>query len=179
MTPIVSRLAALALVAIAPGAFTFAADQAQVDLQKEGLQLIQQLKETARDIRYHAERLESFSNSVQVSKWTHYHHLTEIKGLVNDGLQPALARLSEIQPQLASWKQEAINNLLDAAKSLSADAHSAILSKNDAGAVPPYMNAEYKDLVSKIYQHADRLFKTSDAAGNYASNQLKAAPPKK
>ena len=170
MTPAVSRLAALALVA--PGAF--AADQAQVDLQKEGLQLIQQLKETARDIRYHAERLESFSNSVQVSKWTHYHHLTEIKGLVNDGLQPALARLSEIQPQLASWKHEAINNLLDAAKSLSADAHSAILSKNDAGAVPPYMNAEYKDLVSKIY-HADRLFKTSDAAGD----QLKAAPPKK
>jgi hypothetical protein len=175
MTPAVSRLAALALVA--PGAF--AADQAQVDLQKEGLQLIQQLKETARDIRYHAERLESFSNSVQVSKWTHYHHLTEIKGLVNEGLQPALARLCEIQPQLASWKQEAINNLLDAAKSLSADAHSAILSKNDAGVVPPYMNAEYKDLVSKIYQHADRLFKTSDTATNYANNQLKAAPPKK
>lgn len=65
--------------------------------------------------------------------------------------------------------------MLDAAKTLAADTNSAILTKNDAGTVPPAMNAEYKDLVTRIYEHAETLVKTSDAAGTYASARLKAA----
>ena len=36
------------------------------------------------------------------------------------------------------------------------------------------MNAEYKGLVTRIYEHAEALVKTSDAAGTYAAARLKA-----
>jgi hypothetical protein len=50
----------------------------------------------ARDIRYHADRLNSFIGSAQISRWTHHHHLAQIKSLVNGGLRPALQWLTEI-----------------------------------------------------------------------------------
>jgi hypothetical protein len=109
------------------------------------------------------------------SKWTHYHHLTEIKTIVNDGLNPAFQRLTQIQPQLPEWKQQSIDNMMVAAKALAADTNSAILSQRDAGAVPTLLNHEYKDLIVKIDQHADNLAKTADAAVAFASAKLKAA----
>jgi hypothetical protein len=133
------------------------------------------VQEAARDIRYNAERLNSFTKTSMISKWTHYHHLTVIKSLVNDGLQPAFQRLTEIQPQLPDWKQQSIDNLLSSAKALAADVHSAILAKNDAGAVPPMLNSEYKDLVNTINQHADTLVKSAEEARTYATARLTAA----
>jgi len=145
----------------------------QLEMEKEGVQLIRQLEEVARDIRYNAGRLNSFTRTMLISKWTHLHHLNQIKELVNDGLQPALTRLQEIQPQLPDWKQRSIDQMLESAKALAADTHDAILTKNDAGTAPPAMNAEYKALVDRIYEHAEALVKTSDAAGTYAA-RLKA-----
>ena len=37
------------------------------------------------------------------------------------------------------------------------------------------MNAEYKGLAARIYERAESLVKTSDAAGTYAFASLKAA----
>src|ERR1700722_5720683 len=71
----------------------------QLALEKEGIQLIGQLEDVARDIHYNSDRLNSLSTATAVSKWTHHHHLTQIKELVNNGLRPALDRLTEIQPQ--------------------------------------------------------------------------------
>jgi len=147
----------------------------QLETQKEGIQLIRRVEGVARDIRYNAGRLNTFTGTTQVSKRTHYHHLDQIKSLVNDGLRPALSRLQEIQPQLPEWKQQSIGKMLDSAVALAADTNDAILNKNDAGAVPPALNAKYKDLVTRIYAHAENLVKISDAAGSYASARLKAA----
>jgi len=36
------------------------------------------------------------------------------------------------------------------------------------------MNTEFRSLVTRIYQHAETLVKTSDAAGSYAAARLKA-----
>ncbi len=166
-----SMLAALALI---PSAFAVSKSAEQIETEKEGIQLIRQVEEVARDVRYNAGRLNSFTRSMQISKWTHVHHLEQIKSLVNEGLRPALARLEEIQPQLPDWKQQAIDKMIDSAKALAADANDAILAKKEAGTVPPAMNAEYKDLVTRIYDHAESLVKTSDAAGTYAAASLKA-----
>ena len=65
--------------------------------------------------------------------------------------------------------------MLDAAKTLAADTNSAILAKNENRNIPPAMNTEYKELVTRIHEHAENLVKTSDAAGTYASARLKAA----
>jgi hypothetical protein len=73
----------------------------------------------ARDISHHADRLNSFTKNTLISRWTQKHHLNQIKDLVNDGLQPALTRLTEIQPQLPEWKQQTIDQMLEAAKTLS------------------------------------------------------------
>jgi hypothetical protein len=165
----------LAVAALLPSAFAGSPTAEQVQLHKEGLQLIRQVEEAARDVRYNAGRLNSFTSTNLISKWTHLHHLDEIKSLVNEGLRPAMARLTEIQPQLPEWKQQSIDKMLAAARALAADTESAILSKNDAGAVPPVLNAEYKALVNRMYAHAEALVKTSDAAGTYAAARLKAA----
>ena len=146
----------------------------QVKVQKEGIELIKQVEDAARDIRYNADRLNAFSKSTLTSKWSHYHHLNEIRNLVNDGLQPAFKRLSEIQVQLPAWKQQSIDSMMESAKTLAADANSAILNKADSGAVPAPLNAEYKRLISTIYQHADTLVKSADAAEAYATEKLKA-----
>jgi hypothetical protein len=45
--------------------------------------------------------------------------------------------------------------MLEAAKTLAANTNSAILAKNEAGAVPPAMNTEFKGLVARIYGHAE------------------------
>ncbi|MFB3776303.1 MAG: hypothetical protein ACE141_01795 [Bryobacteraceae bacterium] len=164
----------LAIVGLLPAASVAGQTMHQVEMEREGVQLIRQLEEAARDVRYHAGRLNTFNSSTLISRWTHVHHLDRIKALVNEGLRPALTRLSEIQPQLPEWKQESIDKMLAAASTLAADVSSAYLAKSDAGTVPPFMNAEYKSLVSTIYAHAEELVKTSDAAGNYAAARLKA-----
>jgi len=165
----------LAVIGLLPAAFAASVTSQQLEMEKEGVQLIRQVEEVARDVRYNAGRLNSFTGGMQISKWTHVHHLDQIKSLVNEGLRPALTRLTEIQPQLPDWKQQSIDKMLESAKTLAADANSAILAKNDAGTTPPAMNAEYKGLVTRIYEHAEALVKTSDAAGTYAAARLKAA----
>lgn len=172
---ITRRVSMLAVIALVPSAFAASATMEQLAMEKEGVQLIRQVEEVARDVRYNAGRLTSFTSNLQINKWTHVHHLDQIKSLVNEGLRPAMARLTEIQPQLPDWKQQSIDKMLEAAKTLAADTNDAILTKNDAGAVPPAMNAEYKKLVSRIDEHAEALVKTSDAAGTYAAARLKAA----
>ena len=171
MTRRMSMLAAFALIT---SAFAASVTAEQLAMEKEGIQLINQVEEVARDVRYNAGRLNSFTSSMKISRWTHVHHLDQIKSLVNDGLRPALTRLTEIQPQLPEWKQESIDKMLESAKALAADTNSAILTKNDAGATPPAMNAEYKELVTRIHEHSEALVKTSDAAGTYAAARLKA-----
>lgn len=171
MTRSMSMLAAFALI---PSAFADSVTAEQLELEREGVQFIRQVEEVARDVRYHAGRLNSFTSNIKTTRWTHIHHLDQIKSLVNDGLRPAMLRLDAIQPQLPGWKQQSIEKMMEAAKALAADLNDAILAKNEAGVVPPAMNAEYKSLVTRIYGHAEALVKTSDVAGNYAATQLKA-----
>ncbi len=170
---IARRVSWMAVATLLP-AFAAEPTGEQVAMQKEAIQLIRQLEEVARDVSYNADRLNSFTRNMQITRWSHVHHLAQIRLLVNDGLQPALARLEEIQPHLPEWKQQSIDRMLESAKALAADTNSAILAKNEAGTTPPAMNSEYKELVTRIYGHAGELVKTSDAAGTYAAARLKA-----
>jgi len=173
-TTITRRVSMLAALVVVPAMLIAGETKEPFELEKEGIQLIGQLEEVARDVRYNADRLNSFASTAQVSGWTHYHHLDQIKSLVNEGLRPALERLVEIQPELPEWKQQNIDRMLDAAKALAADTNSAILAKREAGAVPPVLDPEYKDLISRVYQHSEELVKTSDAAGTFALAHLQA-----
>ncbi len=174
MTRNITVLALLATGGLIPAAVLADETTRQFQLEKEGTELIAQVEDVSRDIHYNADRLNSFTRDSQVSRWTHYHHLEQIKSLVNEGLQPALARLMEIQPELSSWKQDAVDRMLTSARALAADADSAIVSKGDAGTRPTILNTEYADLIAKIDGHAEALIKTSDAAGDFARAHLKA-----
>jgi hypothetical protein len=142
--------------------------------QQKGVELINQVGDVALDIRYNAEHLDSFNKRMQISERSHTYHLNQIKALVNDGLNPALAQLEDLQAQLPDWKQQTIDSMLDSAKALAADANSAILERNESHTASPAMNPEYKALVKQVEGHAQNLIETSDAAAAYASSQLKA-----
>lgn len=161
------------------GAFTTAfpaiETRQQMQLQREGVELIRQLEEVSRDISYHAARLKSFAGSAQISRWTHYHHLEMIRTLVNDGLQPALVRLTDIQPQLPEWKRDSIDSMLNAARAVAMNANAAIQSKNEDPVRPAFLNSEYRSLLERMFEHAEELVRTSDAAASYAAARMKAA----
>ena len=173
-TSITRSASMLAIFGLLPAALVAGETKEPPEVAKEGITLINQLEDVARDVRYNAESLNSFSGSTHISRWTHYHHLEQIKSLVNDGLQPALTRLTEIHRQLPAWQQDSIDKMLNSAEALAADTNSAIFTMKDAGAVPPVLNAEYKRLITTIYKHSEALVKTSAAASAYAEAHLKA-----
>jgi hypothetical protein len=148
--------------------------QRQLEVQKEGIRLVTQVEESAREIRYHADHLDSLANSMQASRHIHKSHLTQIRESVNDRLSPALKRLAELQTELPEWKQQSIQDMHSDAAALAAHVNGAITEANDATLVPPAMNAEYKKLVAGVHAQAGSLVKRSDAVGAYSSALLKA-----
>jgi hypothetical protein len=148
--------------------------QRQMEVQKEGIRLVTQVAESSREIRYHADHLDSLANSLQSARQTHKGHLMQIRDSVNDRLRPALQRLVEIQAELPDWKQQSIDNMHINAAALAAHVSGAIAQANDSTPAHPAMNPEYKKLVSNVYDHAGSLLKTSDAVGTYSSALLKA-----
>jgi hypothetical protein len=148
--------------------------QRHQEMQREGIQLVSQVEESAREIRYHADHLDALANSMQASRQTHKGHLMRIRDSVNDRLRPALQRLAEIQTELPEWKQQSIQGMHTDAAALAAHVSGAIAQAHDSIPAQPAMNAEYKRFVSSVYTQAGSLLKTSDAVGEYSSALLKA-----
>jgi hypothetical protein len=173
-TRLARRVSMLAVLGLVPVAFAAGETRNQSEKEKEAITLINQLEDVARDVHYSAESLHSFIGAAQVSRWTHYHHLEQIKALVNEELRPALTELSELRPELPAWQQSNIDKMLTASNALAADTNSAIFTMKDAEPAPPALNAEYKALVATIYEHSEALVKTSDAASDFAEAHQKA-----
>lgn len=146
----------------------------QVAVEKEAIGLVEQVEEVGRDVLYHTERLAAFAQNPEISRWSHYHHLDEVKAVVNDNLRPALKRLTEIQTLLPEWKQDSIDRMLAAARELAADATSAFVTKTENPKVPAALNDDYKKFVNGMATHADALVRTADAAHTFAAAHLKA-----
>ena len=147
----------------------------QIAVEKEAVEMVAQVEEVARDVGYHAGRLADLTRNFGVSRWTHDHHLDDIKALVNDGLRPALKRLTDVQAQLPEWKQESVDRMVADAMRLSEDASSAYIAKAGGTGLPLAMNDEYQRFISGVVAHAAALVKTSDAAHSYAEAHLKAS----
>lgn len=164
-----ARISLAALVAILPATLPAQSRVTvqQAALEKESLELIDQVEDAARSVHDNTDALQLHASSNR-SRWTNYHHLREIKESVNNGLNPALNRLSEIKPQLPEWQQHSIDRLLDSARSLASDTNSAILSVNENGSTPIVLNDEYRALLDTMNQHAEKLVRSADAAGDYA-----------
>lgn len=140
---------------------------------REGLQLVRQIEEVGSDVQYHTGRLTNLIDSTSISRWTHYHHLEEVKRLVNTGLRPALVRLEEIQKALPPWKQRTVDKMIEAARTLASDTSSAFMTKAENPRVEPAMNQEYRLLVAEIHRHADVVATTSRDAEAFAEVHLK------
>ncbi len=147
----------------------------QIAIEREAVEIVAQVEEVARDVGYHAERLRDLAQNAGVSRWSHYHHLDDIKALVNDGLRPALARVTAIETQLPEWKQGAVDRMMADAKRLADDASSAYIAKANGTGLPSSMNEEYKRFIANVGAHAAALAKTADAAHSYAAAHLKAS----
>src|ERR1700722_5410183 len=154
------RASMLAIFGLLPLALVAGEVREQFEIEQEGTQLISQMEDVARNIHQNADRLDSFARSGQVSVWTHKHHLTQIKSLVNDGLRPTLDRLTEIQQDLPEWQQDTIEQMLVSANALAAGTNSAIVNMIENGNRPVVLNADYLESVSNIKEHADFLVKT-------------------
>jgi hypothetical protein len=162
-----------AIVALLPATFVFGETVTlkQLELEQEGIKLIRQVRDVARDVHSHSDQLNYVTGATQISKRTQQQHLDQIKSRVNEGLRPALKRLTEIQPQLPAWHQDVIDQMLTSAKALAADTNSAIRNQNSDGVV----NKAYVELIININKHTEALAKISDAAADYAAAHQEAA----
>ena len=165
----------MAAMLMLPGGLLAVDAKTQIELEKEGIELIDDLEMVAKDIRYNAGQLQTTTLDMKATKWAHLHHLSQIKDLVNDGLNPPLKRLQEIQPDLPEWKQKSIDKMLESALALAADANAAILNKRNSGVLHAALTQEYREQLATIYKHSELLVKAADIAGNYARARLKAA----
>lgn len=164
-----ARMSLAAMVAILPATLP-AQDKVtvqQVALEKESFQLIDQIEDVARSVHYNTDALRMHA-SRNMSRWTNSHHLMEIKDLINNGLNPALNRLAEIEPQLPAWEQHAIGRILESSRTLAADTNSAILNLNENKSKPILLNDEYRAFLDTMNEHAEKLVNTADASGDYA-----------
>jgi hypothetical protein len=172
---IASLLAIVAVQARAAEPASPAAHSArQLAIEAEATELIDQVQETAHELRFHAVRLERLTDTVGASRWTHYHHLDEVKALVNESVRPALKRLNEIQRELPEWKQESVDRMIASAQQLAADTSSAFATKAANPAKPPVLNEEYKQFVRDVAMHTADLLTTADAAHDFAVAHRKA-----
>lgn len=173
-----ARLMVMSGVVVMVGAMALPAaadDHNAAKLEREAISLIEDVEEVGRDVEYHAERLKLFlAGGIDASRWTHFHHLDQIKWLVNDRLRPALVRLDELELILPEWKQDSVARMIAAAQVVARDASSAFTSKNTSPTTLPVLNAEYRTLVANMVTHAGTLVTTADAAHTYATAHLKA-----
>jgi len=169
-TQSIARISMIAVLGLMPAMLSASGSVSvkEAALQKEGLELINQIEDVARSIHFNTDRLVAHGRN-NMSKWTHTHHLNEIKGLINDGLRPAVARLGEIQSQLPEWKQKSFERMMVSAKALAADTNSAIFEINENGRRPVVLNEEYRALLDSMDEHAESLVRTADAAADFAT----------
>lgn len=164
-----ARISLAAMIAILPATLPAQneVNVQQVALEKESFELIDQIEDVARSVHFNTDVLRMHAGR-NMSRWTNGHHLTEVKGLVNNGLNPALNRLTEIEPQLPAWEQHAIDKMLESAHALAGDTNSAILTLSENGSKPIVLNDEYRTFLDTMDEHAKNLASTADAAGAYA-----------
>jgi hypothetical protein len=174
ITSITRRISLLTLFSLLPASLVVGETSKRTAVEKESSQLFGEMETVARNIRTHTGHLNLYTRDTQISKETHSYRIEQIKLLVNERLQPAMARLTEIQPALPAWKQDAIDRMLSSAKALAANTNAAIDSKNEAGSVPIFMNQEYSGFVAGMHENATALLKTSDAASDYAEARRQA-----
>ena len=142
--------------------------------RKEAVQMVGQVEEVARR-QVHADRLQDLSRSVDVSRWSHYHHLDGIKSLVNDGLRPALSRLL-CHRHAAARVEAGLDRPHDCRCEAPGRRHQLGLHReSERRWSAPAMNDDYKRFIADVASHADALVKTSDAAHSYATAHLKAS----
>jgi hypothetical protein len=139
----------------------------QVAIDNESTQLIDKIEDAARSVHHDLDVLRMNGNR-NLSRHSNNHHLTRVKHSINNGINPALARLLEIKPQLPAWKQATVDKILTSARALATDTNSAFMSLNDKALTPIVLNAEYRSFLNTMNEHAERLVDVSDAAGDYA-----------
>jgi hypothetical protein len=143
----------------------------QLETEQEGIKLIHQVRDLAREVQYHAEQLNYVTGATQISKRTQPRYLDQIKSQVNEGLRPEFKRLTEIQPQLPARHLVIIDQMLASAKALAAGTNPAIRNQNSDGVV----NNPYVELIININKHADALANISNAAADYGTAHRQAA----
>ena len=127
-------------------------------------------KQTALEMRRHADRLDSMASARQVHWMSHAQSLETLKTHVNQ-LGQTLTSLEQLKPQANEGQRMAIENarphlvgvaqqLTRAIDLLSDDRHSVIWS--------PYTNT-----VSSLYNHADSLYETVDTIMDYEKSRMR------
>ncbi len=174
-TSIMRKISLLAVFAMLPAALLAGEAGKRTAVEKGSTGLFGEMETVARDIGAHTRHLNLYARDTQISRETHAYHIEQVKSLVNEKLQPAMARLTEMQPFLPSWERDAIDKMLAAAKALAANTNSALDSRNEAGSMPIFMNRAYGQFVASMHENARNLLKTSDAAGDYAEAHRQAS----
>ena len=127
-------------------------------------------RQTAFEMRRHADRLDSMTSARQMNWMSHAQSLETLKTHINR-LGQTLTSLEELKPQANEGQRMAIENarphLVGAAQELS---RAIDLLSDDRRIViwSPYTNT-----VSSLYNHADSLYETVDTIMDYEKSKIR------
>ena len=165
---------ALTLALALPGMLLASGSSDSTKSRKEALELTRSVERTSRQIQKVTDELASKSRNGHYSNQSHQQSLHQLKIHINEQLQPALSRLTELQPDLPTWHQDAIDQMRTSAATLAANANAAISTRNPGQArLTPVLDTDYRQLVDNMGSRASVLTQVADATGDYASAQLK------
>jgi hypothetical protein len=127
-------------------------------------------KQTALEMRRHADRLDSMTSARQMHWTSHAQSLETLKTHVNQ-LGQTLTSLEELKPQANEGQRMAIENarphLVEVAEQLTRAID--LLSDDRASVIwSPYTNT-----VSSLYNHADSLYETVDTIMDYEKSRMR------
>lgn len=127
-------------------------------------------KQTALEVRRHADRLDSMTPARQLDWRTHAHSLETLREQVND-LGRTLTNLEKLKPEANEGQRLAIESARPHLAGVAQEVSRAIdLLSEDRRSVywMPYSNT-----VSSIYNHADSLYETVDTLMDYEKSRMR------
>lgn len=133
---------------------------------REANSIFENIQNDAWQARYHAEQLQSFANSPDLSWQSHANELSQVKSAVND-MGDRLCRLETIRRVVAPWQQRTIDRIATTIRLMADNTQDAIVFGQSNWRML-WGSPTYQKYVDNLYSEAQNLTQSVGNAVEYA-----------
>ena len=135
------------------------------NFRKEANNIFEDIQADASQAAYHADQLQSFQRSPDMSWQSDADQLSQLKTEIND-MEARMCRLETIRRVVAPWQQRSINRIAATVQVMADNAQDAIVFLNNNH--NRLWSPTFRDYANNLYSDASSLNQTTDNAVEYA-----------